>query len=445
MYRSSILLSTLGLLSLELSASSLQHSESTQHLTLYQSDRALINSSFNPSEAADRIIINGLPEGLLPASVHLEGVELLTQRWSAGVSFEHRLHAVTGEAVTLEHLETGETRSGRLLGFNGNHLEFEYQHQVMRYPLTGNWQPRLPAYHPSQTELELGLSRYTSEPFSLSYLTQGLSWAPEYQVELISDNRINLVARAALHNRSGADFKDTSIDLLAGKPDIPAAIRPQVEMAMRSVALESPPQLTVSETEGYQLFHLPGTYTLPRRASVRVPLFELSDLDAQVKYRMSHSVDHRIDTRIKQQFARQGLSFELAESQVDKPLPAGEVQLFRRDDKGRRQFVGSQPIAQHSPGERVEFDFGEVFDLRAERRQTDYQRNGNASTQTFTLRFTNAGSETRVLEYQLSTNAQWNLLEASQLATVDGMQARWLIELPANSSQTLSYTLRIIR
>lgn len=432
-------------ISISVHASDLHQRAGQHQLTLYQSDLAMVSSSFETPTDSQRLTFGGLPASLMPQSVQIAGVSIAQQYWLTGRSFEQRLQGMIGEALTLEHSETSETRAGRLLGFNGNLLEFEYQGSVLRYPLQGNWQPRLPAYDPSQTQLSLNLSQPLSQPrFELNYLSQGLSWAAEYQIELQGESAVDLRARAALFNRSSADFSSSAIDLLAGNPRTPAQVQPIMEMRAFAAAPMAD-AVAVNEVQGYQLFRLPGQYDLASESSQRVPLIDAQGLPASVSYRIEHRAYQGLHPGIEQQFAQQQLNFELDEQRLDKPLPSGEAQLFKRDGSGQLQFVGSQRLGQYSPGQSIELNYGEVFDLRSERRQSEYQRNGNTYLQGYEVRLINGAKESRVLEYRVDVNEQWSLVDASQLATVDGMQARWLVEVPAQGETLLRYTLRLVR
>lgn len=446
MYRSFSLISTLALLSIPASAEVLNHRDAQHHLTLYQSDLGLVSSRFEAPPVTQTLSFIGLPSALLPASVNINSPSLYTQQWRNTLSFEQRLRQRVGETLTLEHTDTAERISGRLLGFDGAYLEFESDASVMRYPLNGQWQPRLPSYSPTASQLDLELDSASNlTHLDLGYLTRGLSWQTEYQIELQGESSVDLNARAALHNRTDAQFLSTTLDLLAGNPRTPQQVQPMMEMrAMAGVALMAD-AAPVSEVQGYQLFTLAGQFDLPANSSQRIPLFQAQGLSASVSYQLEHKAYAGQIRGLEQAYAEQRLKFELDESLIDKPLPSGEVSLYKRDSNNRLQFVGSERLGQYSPGQSVELNYGEVFDLRAQRRQTEYQRNGNAFVQGYQVELINGSSETRVVEYLVHVNQQWNLVDASQLATVEGMTARWLIEVPANSSQPLNYTLRLTR
>lgn len=422
-------------------------SSGQHHLTLYQSDLVLVTSRFDCATPSTDFTIEGLPSALLPASVQIANSSISHQNWQTGLSFEQRLADYVGQELTLVHLDRAESRTGRLLGFNGAHLEFEYQGAVLRYPIHGEWQPQLPAYAPSKTQLSLKLPlALGSSSFDLSYLSRGLSWQTEYQIELQGETSVDLRARAALHNRSDADFNSATLKLLAGNPRMPQQFEPMMEIrAMASAAPIAADTVSVSEVQGYQLFTLPNTYTLSANSTQRIPLLSAQGLPAKVNYQIRHPAYHGMRPGVEQQYAQQQLRVDLDESRIDKPLPAGEVELFKRDSQNNLQFVGSQRLGQYSPGQQIELNYGEVFDLRSQRRQTEYQRNGNTYLQGYEVRLINGADEARALEYQVDVNEQWSLVDSSQPATVDGMQARWRVEVPAKGELTLSYTLRLIR
>lgn len=447
MRNNQISIALIALLTSVSEAASLQQAEGQHQLTLYQSDLALITSRFALPEQSLNFQVDGLPSGLVPASVRIDGSQLRHQQWRTGITFEERLMQQIGQKLTLVHVDNAETRTGRLLGFDGSRLEFEYQGAVLRYPIEGAWQPQLVAYPPSQTQLQLRLPLSLTTPYvDLSYLSNGLSWATEYQLELTGENRIDLYARAALHNRSDASFNDVTLNLLAGQPRVPRRGQPMLEM--RTMALSAAAMadaVPVDEVQGYQLFQLPGRFSLAAGTSQRVPLLTALALPAKVSYQLRQSAFLGSGRGIEQQHAVQQLRFELDPNSVESPLPSGEVQLYKRDGQNRLQFVGSEQLGQYSPGQQVELDYGEVFDLRAERRQVEYKRDGNTYLQGYEVRLINGAKEPRALEYSVDMSEQWALVDASKLATVDGMQIRWLVEVPAQGELTLAYTLRLVR
>ena len=62
------------------------------------------------------------------------------------------------------------------------------------------------------------------------------------------------------------------------------------------------------------------------------------------------------------------------ENKLGMPLPAGVMRLYKEDDKKSQQFVGEDKINHTPKDEEVKLKIGEVFDVTAERIQTDFRQ-----------------------------------------------------------------------
>ena len=56
------------------------------------------------------------------------------------------------------------------------------------------------------------------------------------------------------------------------------------------------------------------------------------------------------------------------------PLPAGVVRTYKKDSRGNIQFVGEDQIDHTPADEIVRLKLGTVFDVTAEKKQTDFKR-----------------------------------------------------------------------
>ena len=426
-------------------ALSLNQRDATSHsLTLYQQNNALVQSHFETAEPLDTLSIDGLPPGLNPASVLLNGVNASSQRWSAGKdAFQTALKAAIDTEIELINTETSEKLSVRLLALTPPYFQVLRDGKILRIPIDGAWQPSLP-YQPIQDLGELSFTHVKSSSqtsgFDLTYLSSGLGWTPEYTIELISDQALEISARAALRNDTQADFTAASVDLLAGQPDMPVQAAPRM-LEMAAMAADAAPAPAAESVQGYYLFRLPKAIDLPAGSQQRVPLIATRQLDAQLSYRYEQWAYAGYRAEPEKEHARQWLKFELPESISESPLPQGQAQLFRRDDSGKVRFIGSQTLRNTSPGQAVEFAYGDAFDLKVQRRQLDYQRNGRVYRQGYEVRFENGSNSARTLEYKVNFRQPWTMIESSALATSDGMEARWTVEIPARSDLVLTYTV----
>ena len=69
---------------------------------------------------------------------------------------------------------------------------------------------------------DIAADRGGRQDFLLAYATAGLAWRAEYSVDargLGNDCRMSLQGAAMVVNRSGADFNDVMLTLVAGEPN----------------------------------------------------------------------------------------------------------------------------------------------------------------------------------------------------------------------------------
>jgi hypothetical protein len=64
------------------------------------------------------------------------------------------------------------------------------------------------------------------------------------------------------------------------------------------------------------------------------------------------------------------------------PLPRGTMKLYRADADGSREFIGESTIDHTPADETVRLSLGTAFDLKGERRQTDFKVDTSRETAT---------------------------------------------------------------
>lgn len=309
---------------------------------------------------------------------------------------------------------------------------------------TLNWQVQAP--------------RAGAQDFVLDYPTGGLAWRAEYLATVSGTGtgcRLDLAGAAQVVNRSGADFRDASLSLVAGEPnrvksDAPRMRVARAEMMMADAAPAPEPQASGE----YHAYRIPGRIDLPDGSIQRVPLM------AEAK---GASCERRYETRspagwwsppqplVQQNLAAPGaqpVEVRLAftndrRSGLGQPLPAGRVRVFEADGA----LLGEASLGHTAAGSPVELSLGTVFDLNADRRQASFSldRSGRTLTESFEVVLRNAKPEAatvRVLEV-MPRWTDWEITEASGRWTqVDGQSARFDVAVPAGGEATLRYTVR---
>ena len=297
----------------------------------------------------------------------------------------------------------------------------------------------------------------TDQTVELSYLTGGLGWKADYVAELNDkENMLDLSGWVTLTNTSGASYKNAKLQLVAGDVNrVQQNMRPTMmrkNMEMDAVAASAPMQ-----EEGLLEYHL---YTLDRPTNImeaqtkQVALLSASGIPAR-KELVLRGADYyysgqygEIGTKMKV-----GVFIEFDNKEASKlgmPLPKGVLRVYKKDSKGNAQFVGEDNIDHTPKNESVRLKLGEAFDVTADKKQTDFkvlpnpQKNHSAFETAFELVLKNAKKEKVTVTVQEPINGEWKIISESAAHTkANSHLAVWKIDIPAESSTTLTYRAQV--
>lgn len=303
--------------------------------------------------------------------------------------------------------------------------------------------------------LQVALDAATAGTYQadLGYPTGGIGWRAAYTATLGTGEQcsIQFSADASIANRSGRDWNDAAIRLIAGEPNTERRSGPQpMMMAARGKVMEAaydPPQQ--AQLGDYRSFTLPGRIDLPNASITQTPLYEPRQLDCKRTWLYEignawHPPHPRMDRggigRSEEAISSR-LSFQAFDS-----LPAGYLRVLLPNEQALA-FVGEARIGDTPKGQEVEVELGTSFDLRAQRERTDFQldRAGNTLEEAFRVRLSNAGEVARTVTVREHPNRwrEWSLVSSSikpNRATPDTLEFE--VTVPAGSETTLEYRLR---
>lgn len=291
-----------------------------------------------------------------------------------------------------------------------------------------------------------------SAQVELSYLTQGMSWQSDYVLTLGSASKADMRGWVTLTNNSGKTFKDAKLKLIAG--DVQRAQAPRTPGAFsRSGAADlafAPPQFSEESLFEYHM------YTLQRPASVRnnemkqVSLFEASGItfekkliiDSMLNFGMYYPSEGEVGTGDIKPLAK--VEFKnTKENDLGIPLPKGRVKVYQRDGAGSVQMVGEDSIDHTPKDERLSLTLGRSFDVRATRKRTKFKQVGlRWFEETFEIEVRNRKDVAeRVYVYERHF-WEWSVPKTSiPFEKLDSQTMQYVIDLAANESKTVTYTV----
>ena len=424
---------------------------------------------FDLASGDNTVSLGGLPRVLDAASVVLApppGVSVRGQRFDFALADQSELlRRALGQSVTVEQAVGNERQTyvGTLVAA-GDGLTLRLPDG--RIKVLSNYSsfelPRLPtgvANEPTLTWL-LAAGRGGRHDFGLSYATAGLAWQAEYRIDaqgLGNACRMSLEGAAMVVNRSGADFNDVRLTLVAGEPNrAPVAVRSRAKMEMAMAAPMAADGAVAATASGeYQSYRLPLPGSLPQGAMQRLPLVDAArGIACERRYETSwQQGDWRpphpiIDENFgagdgQQQPVLATLRFRNGKAEgLGVPLPAGRVRMF-----DGRDFLGEAQLGHTPANQDVALTIGNVFDLGAERTREDFQldRDGRTMSERVSITLKNAKSQpvtVRVTE-RLGRWTDWEISGSTVPAMKRNAQtAAFDVPVPAGGEATLTYTVR---
>jgi hypothetical protein len=293
----------------------------------------------------------------------------------------------------------------------------------------------------------------------VSYITGGLRWEATYNlVAPEKGDAFDLTGWVTLENESGAEFPDARVKLMAG--DV-GKIRPQAyPMAMKAMAEMAAPAPAVTEKafDEYHLYTLEQPTTLRERETKQVEFCRRAQVPGRRLYVYDGSLAAPFtgygneSLRSSPAYGAEGNTkvTTMLEFRNDKasglglPLPKGTMKLYRADSDGRREFIGENAIDHTPADETVRLLLGNAFDLKGERRQTDFKVDNQQKTasESFEIKVRNhkkEAVEVRIVEhlYRWST---WKIATASDpYDRSDSRTIEFKVKVPPDGEKVVTY------
>ncbi|HET6804453.1 MAG TPA: DUF4139 domain-containing protein [Frateuria sp.] len=287
---------------------------------------------------------------------------------------------------------------------------------------------------------------------TLSYPTAGLGWRAAYVGTLAPGDacRMQFESRASIANRSGRDWRDATLKLVAGEPRFAKAEAPRPMVAMarayKAGAADMPQQSPLGD---YRLYTLPQPVDLPDGSVSQVPLYATRTLPCErtALYENGNSWTPP-QPMLAPDFGTGGgntiestLHFAAFDS-----LPAGYLRVLGNDNRGTPQFLGEGRIEDTPKGGNVDLTLGTAFDLRAERERTSFKLDKAARTmdEAFRITLANAGEAARVVTVREHPGRwrEWTLASSSIKPSRQSPDVlEFKVNVPAGGKATLDYAV----
>ncbi|MHA6203998.1 DUF4139 domain-containing protein [Dyella soli] len=465
----------LRILALAIAAGFTATAAASTSLTLYRSDdNALFsageNGSVNAGYAMAReprelqlkagvqdIRLGGLPPYLdteaLALSVEGDAAKVISQRLQLGQGQDAALGSLVGQPVEVLASTGQPLASGTLLRAGDGLLVQDASgrtsliREFAAVRAQGSFQTG------SSLELRVDAGRAGTARAMLSYPTSGLGWRAAYVATLQAGNscRMQFESRASIANRSGRDWHDVQLTLVAGEPQFARASAPRPQpMAYAARAKTDnaalPEQSTLAD---YRTYALPGNVDLPEGSVSQMPLYATRALECERTALYENGAGwmppQPMIGREYQQGGNTAIISTLQFRAFDS-LPAGYLRVLAGDRRGTPQFIGEGRLNDTPKGGDAHIVLGTAFDLRGQRERTAFKvdKAGRTLDEAFRITLTNAGDAARTVTVREHPNRwrAWQLASSSRKPSQQGADTlEFEVTVPAGGAATLDYAV----
>ena len=429
------------------------------------------NIGFDLKSGDNDVSLGGLPQGMDSSSLVLRpggGAKIRGQRFDFAIAgHDELLRRALGQTITVEHAigNDRQTYSGQLMSA-GNGLTLKLNDG--RIKVLSNYASfeltRLPDGVVNEPTLRWSISSPSTkrENFALSYATAGLAWRAEYLVNargFSKDCKMDIEGAAMVINRSGADFNNVMLTLVAGQPNRAPSAEPEMMVAAAPMARKSMAMgdgAPAAEASGeYHAYKLPNTGSLAQGSVQRLPLVNpANNITCERRYETNYSlgdwmppypiIDANYGAGDGQElpvFATLRFKNSTAAG-LGVPLPAGRVRIFDGKD-----FLGEANISHTTANQNVALQVGTVFDLKSTRSREDFQIDRDARSMVERISITLINSKAHAATVRVSERlprwSSWEMVSSSlPFEKRNAQTVSFDVPVAANSEITLNYTVR---
>jgi hypothetical protein len=304
-----------------------------------------------------------------------------------------------------------------------------------------------------------------------SYVTSQMTWNADYNlVAPEQGDVIDMVGWVGIRNSSGKTFDNARIKLMAGElnklqpgqgvEDSLTRAFGVVGGAIGGAIGGAVPLVTQKPFEEYHLYELHRPTTLHNQETKQVEFVRASGIKSErvfiydgAQINQQQYQGWNVETiRQNREYGTQSnpdvwVMREFINSEANHlgiPLPAGRLRFYRQDSDGQLEFTGEDEIKHTPRDETIRAFTGSAFDLKGERRQTDYHIDFNSRwvDESFEIKLRNHkkdGAVVRVVEH-MYRGMGWDIPEksATYLKT-DAQTIEFQVQVPPDGEKTLTY------
>ncbi len=430
-------------------------------LTVYNQDFGLVKDKrfLDIKKGVSSLRFDDVAASIEPASLHFKnlsdpaGCLILEQNYEYDlVGADKLLSKYLGNTVHLAAAD-GKAYDGTLLSYDNANIVLRTNAGISLVSRGNNIReiafPELPQGLISKPALSWVLSsnREGKQLVEVSYLARGINWLADYIAVINKDDtRIDLAGWVSIDNRSGADYRDAALKLIAGDVNRAREESPLVMYDAVQKEAASGAQFEEKAFFEYHIYSLPRPVTVRQNQTKQISLLSAGDIPVKKSFIFEDRGQFYPGSR--QGERKVSVVIELRNDKAGKlgmPLPKGRIKAYKQDADSSLQFIGEDSLDHTPEGETVKIKLGDAFDVVGGRKVLNSRQGDNWSEESVEIALRNHKEdniEVRVIEH-LDRGANWKISQNSHKFTkTDAATAEFLIPVPAKGETKLNYTVK---
>ena len=231
----------------------------------------------------------------------------------------------------------------------------------------------------------------------LTYLTKGISWSSDYNINITDSQRLSLNGWITITNNSGATYKNADISVIAGNlnSDKPNLLYKSRRVA-KSMAVKD--KVSTQAIMGYHLYKIPFKETIKDKETKQIAFIKKDGI-RYTKYSINSESFYFSNFGERKLAFNQIIEFKNSiNNRLGIALPKGKVRVYKKDKEQQLHFVGSNHIKNSPKEETIKISIGEHFDIIGKEVVTKYINTSKKRYISYNINIKNRGDEVETIK-----------------------------------------------
>jgi hypothetical protein len=442
-----------------------QEDQLALELTVYNSNLGLVKDQrqVRLDKGVQELKFMDVAAQIIPSSVSIRSLQntgtfsVLEQNYEYDLLNPRKLlDKYVGKEVKLftknYYTEREEMVSATLLANNDNQPVFKIGKDVTFNHPGRILFPEIPPDLISKPTLVWLLNNTITQPQKIEalYLTNGINWKSDYVLVLnAQDTQADLSGWVTIDNKSGTAYRNAALKLVAG--DIHRVQEDVVRLRKPMVAAKEAGAAPFKEESffEYHIYTLDRKTTLKENQTKQISLLNVERFPVEKEFTYYGS-QYYYRNRQGEVISNQKVGVHVQwinskENHLGMPLPKGTVRAYKRDINGGLQFIGEDTIDHTPKDEKVRLKLGEAFDIKAERKQTHWEKlAADTYESAYEISIRNHKKEDVTVRVIEPLPGDWKVLEQSHpFKKLDAATIAFDLPVPKDKESKLRYRVRI--